>query len=369
MKQFTYLAIATVALGMVACTEGGKKNGYTVTGTVEEGAADGDTVYLAEVMGRGLSPIDTAIIANGVFTFEGTQDSAVNRYVTYQSGDKSCMTDFFLENGKIDITLASENSNVKGTPNNEIYQEMKNQLFELNTKMSAIYDSMGDSTLTDEQKAAKQEEGMAIRSQFEEVLKNTVNKNITNDVGVFLFKQVYYNNTTAENEALLKQIPAKFQNDADIMQIKATTEKQKKTAVGTKFTDFEMQTPDGKNVKLSDYVGKGKIVLVDFWASWCGPCRQEMPNLVEAYAKYKDKNLEIVGVSLDKDGNAWKEAIKSLNITWPQMSDLKFWQCEGAQLYAVNSIPHTVLIDKDGTIIARGLHGEELLEKLAEVVE
>lgn len=143
----------------------------------------------------------------------------------------------------------------------------------------------------------------------------------------------------------------------------------KATAVGQKFTDFEMQTPEGKTVKLSDYVGKGKVVLVDFWASWCGPCRREMPNLVEAYAKYKNKNFEIVGVSLDQSADAWKEAIKKLNITWPQISDLKYWNCEGAQLYAVSSIPHTVLIDGEGTILARGLHGDELQEKIAEAVK
>ena len=156
--------------------------------------------------------------------------------------------------------------------------------------------------------------------------KEAVQKNITNPVGVFLFKQTFYNNSTAENEALLQQVPANFQNDETIVRIKELTETQKKTAVGTKFIDFEMETPDGKAVKLSDYVGKGKVVLVDFWASWCGPCRREMPNLVEAYAKYKGKNFEIVGVSLDQDGAAWKESIKKLNMTWPQMSDLKFWQ-------------------------------------------
>ena len=158
-------------------------------------------------------------------------------------------------------------------------------------------------------------------------------------------------------------------NDEAIVKIKNNVEKMKATAVGQKFTDFEMQTPEGKTVKLSDYVGKGKVVLVDFWASWCGPCRREMPNLVEAYAKYKNKNFEIVGVSLDQSADAWKEAIKKLNITWPQMSDLKYWNCEGAQLYAVSSIPHTVLIDGEGTILARGLHGDELQEKIAEAVK
>ena len=223
--------------------------------------------------------------------------------------------------------------------------------------------------LSDEQKEAKQKEGAQLEEQYDKVIKEGVKKNITNPVGVFLFKQTFYNNSTDENEALLQQIPANFQNDETIVRIKEMTDKQKKTAVGTQFVDFEMQTPEGKAVKLSDYVGKGKVVLVDFWASWCGPCRREMPNLVETYAKYKGKNFEIVGVSLDQDGAAWKEAIKKMNMTWPQMSDLKFWQSEGAQLYAVNSIPHTVLIDGSGKIIARGLHGEELQAKIAEAVK
>ena len=216
---------------------------------------------------------------------------------------------------------------------------------------------------------AKQKEGAQLEEQYDNAIKEAVKKNITNPVGVFLFKQTFYNNSTAENTELLEQIPANFQNDEAIVRIKDLTDKQKKTAVGTKFIDFEMKTPDGKPVKLSDYVGKGKVVLVDFWASWCGPCRREIPNLVETYAKYKGKNFEIVGVSLDQDDAAWKDAIKKLNMTWPQMSDLKFWQSEGAQLYAVNSIPHTVLIDGEGTIIARGLHGEELQAKIAEVVK
>ena len=223
--------------------------------------------------------------------------------------------------------------------------------------------------IVNEQKEAKQKEGAQLEEQYDKAIKEGVQKNITNPVGVFLFKQTFYNNSTDENEALLQQIPANFQNDETIVRIKEMTDKQKKTAVGTQFVDFEMQTPEGKTVKLSDYVGKGKVVLVDFWASWCGPCRREMPNLVETYAKYKGKNFEIVGVSLDQDGAAWKEAIKKLDMTWPQMSDLKFWQSEGAQLYAVNSIPHTVLIDGSGKIIARGLHGEELQAKIAEAVK
>ncbi len=367
MKKFTYLVIATAALSMIACT-GGNKAGYIVTGTVE-GASDGDTVYLQEANGRNLTKLDTAVITKGTFTFEGTQDSVVNRYITCKAGGESLIIDFFLENGKINVALTKDNDAVTGTPSNDAYQEIRAQLNGIRKEMRGIYEAMSDTTLSDEQKEAKQKEGIQLEEQYNKVFKEGVQKNITNPVGVFLFKRTFNNNSADENEALLQQIPAKFQNDEMIVRIKEITDKQKKTAVGSQFVDFEMQTPEGKAVKLSDYVGKGKVVLVDFWASWCGPCRHEMPNLVEAYAKYKGKNFEIVGVSLDQDSAAWKEAIKKLNMTWPQMSDLKFWQSEGAQLYAVNSIPHTVLIDGSGKIIARGLRGEELQTKIAEAVK
>lgn len=352
MKHLTYLAVAAAALSMVACT-GGNKAGYIVTGTVE-GAVDGDTVFLQEATGRNLVKLDTAIIENGKFTFEGTQDSVINRYVTCQVNGEPLIMDFFLENGKINIALTKEDDSATGTMNNDAYQVIRGQINEITKKLNAVADPAEIPQLEDE---------------YTKIFKEAVQKNITNPVGVHLFKQSFYNNSTDENAALLEQIPANLQSDEKIVEIKEQTEKQKKTAVGTKFIDFEMLTPDGKPVKLSDYVGKGKVVLVDFWASWCGPCRREMPNLVEAYAQFKGKNFEIVGVSLDKDAAAWKESIEKLNMTWPQMSDLKYWQSEGAQLYAVNSIPHTVLIDGEGTIIARGLHGEELIAKINEVVK
>ena len=366
MKKLTYLFVAAAALGMVAC--GGNKPGYVITGTVE-GAADGDTVFLQEVVGRQLSKLDTAIIKNGTFTFEGVQDSAVNRYVTSGTGNEAMLMDFFLENGKINIALTKNNDSATGTANNDAYQEIRNKINALNQKAQPIYESMGNADMTEEQRAENMKALEGLQNELGEVYKEGIEKNITNPVGIHLFKMNYYSMETAENDALLQQIPAQFQNDAAIVKIKEMVEKQKKTAVGQKFIDFEMQTPDGKSVKLSDYAGKGKIVLVDFWASWCGPCRREMPNLVEAYAKYKGKNFEIVGVSLDQNADSWKEAIKTLKMTWPQMSDLKYWNSEGAQLYAVNSIPHTMLIDGEGTIIARGLHGEELQTKIAEALK
>ena len=136
--------------------------------------------------------------------------------------------------------------------------------------------------------------------------------------------------------------------------------------VGKPAPEIELPTSDGKTIKLSDY--KGKIVLVDFWASWCGPCRQENPNVVKAYNQYKDKGFTILGVSLDQKKEPWLKAIEKDQLTWSHVSDLKYWQNEVAVQYGINSIPASYLLDPNGKIIGKNLRGEALAKKLAELM-
>ena len=138
---------------------------------------------------------------------------------------------------------------------------------------------------------------------------------------------------------------------------------------GNPYTNIVSKDPNGNTVALANYVGNGKYVLLDFWASWCPDCRVEMPALVELYAAYKDKNFEIVGYSLDRDKDAWIKGIETLNMTWPQLSDCDYWNSQGAKLYAVQFIPQTVLINPEGMIIERGLEIGALKEKLADLIK
>ena len=366
MKKFLY-SLAAVAV-CAACSS--QSTDYVIKGTIA-GATDGDVVKLQYVDGRELVAIDSATVTAGQFTFTGPGDSIYNVYVTYQrEGEPRPMSlDIFLETGEITVSIEEDTASAVGTPTNDIYQAYRTQVTEYSSQLRAIYAEMGNPDLTDEQKAAKMEEAEALSDQIQEIAQQTLRANITNAVGAHLIKQQHYYLETEELDQLLQQIPEPFASDPRIVRIKERVVRLKATAVGQAFTDFEMLTPDGAPIKLSDYAGKGKVVLIDFWASWCGPCRREMPNIVKAYKTYKSKGFEIVGVSLDRDGEAWKKAIKDDGITWPQMSDLQYWNSLGAELYGVNSIPHTVLLDAEGTIIARGLHGEGLQEKLAEVLQ
>jgi thiol-disulfide isomerase/thioredoxin len=143
----------------------------------------------------------------------------------------------------------------------------------------------------------------------------------------------------------------------------------KYTQPGYDYVNIVSKDPEGNAIELSEYVGKGKYVLLDFWASWCPDCRKEMPALVELYNTFKDRNFEIVGYSLDRKEEAWKKGIEDLNITWPQLSDCNYWESQGAKLYAVQWIPMTILINPEGKIIERGLSIDELLSKIDELTK
>ncbi len=364
MKKIVYL-FAAGTMALAACTS---EPSYKISGTIE-GATDGELVYLQEVKGRELVKLDSAVVTAGAFTFNGRQDVAANRYITYTPAEgKGKMADFFLENGNITVAFGEETT-VAGTPNNDIYQAYKKEAGVLNKEMRALYEKFKEEGLTEEQKAEIEKQYEDLDKKLNDLTFNTIDANITNAVGIHLWPGSSYSMDLEQLKALAAKVPAEFQSNERIANLLKRIEILEKTAVGQKFTDFSMPDPEGNIIKLSDEISKNKYTLVDFWASWCGPCRAEMPNVIAAYKEFNKKGFGIVGVSLDSDAAKWKDAIKSMNMTWTHMSDVKGWQCEGAALYGVNSIPATVLVAQDGTIIARNLRGEAIAEKLKELLK
>ena len=364
MKKIVYL-FAAGTMALAACTS---EPSYKISGTIE-GATDGELVYLQEVKGRELVKLDSAVVTAGAFTFNGRQDVAANRYITYTPAEgKGKMADFFLENGNITVAFGEETT-VAGTPNNDIYQAYKKEAGVLNKEMRALYEKFKEEGLTEEQKAEIEKQYEDLDKKLNDLTFNTIDANITNAVGIHLWPGSSYSMDLEQLKALAAKVPAEFQSNERIANLLKRIEILEKTAVGQKFTDFSMPDPEGNIIKLSDEISKNKYTLVDFWASWCGPCRAEMPNVIAAYKEFNKKGFGIVGVSLDSDAAKWKDAIKTMNMTWTHMSDVKGWQCEGAALYGVNSIPATVLVAQDGTIIARNLRGEAIAEKLKELLK
>ena len=364
MKKIVYLfAVGTMALA--ACSN---DPAYKISGTIEN-VADGEYVYLSEAKGRELVKLDSAVVTAGAFAFTGRQDSTVNRFITYTPAEgRAPRYDFFLENGDINAVIGKVSS-ITGTPNNDIYQAYKNELQPLNEQYGELIKAYRAEGVTEEQKAELVKQIDELGKKMNSVTMSTIENNITNPVGIYLWPSNSYDMELSQLQALAAKVPAEFKTTPSIDRLLKRIEVLTKTAVGQKFTDFTMNDPEGNPVKLGDIIAKNKYTLIDFWASWCGPCRAEMPNVVAAYKEYNKKGFGIVGVSLDSDAEAWKKAIESMGMTWNHMSDVKGWQCEGAALYGVNSIPATVLVAQDGTIIARNLRGEAIKEKLAELLK
>lgn len=361
-----YLPLAAFALVLAACSE---KPGYEIAGTVANPDANGQYVYLYSYpfMEGTSAASDSALIQNGAFTLKGTAASpALSVLVAPSGNDTPSTATFMLENASMKATMDAE-SYVSGTVENDLYTGLRKEVNQLNAELKQIAASF---------KSEDQAVVKAAEQKYEEIdgvitAKNKayIQANPNKQTAAVAFYNMRYNLTEDEQNDIVAKADSAFKAVPGIDKMIAHLDVLKKVAVGKKFTDFEMADADGKMHKLSEYVGNGKVTLIDFWASWCPPCRREMPNLVAAYKQYKNKGFEIIGISLDSKAGAWAKGIKDLGITWPQLSDLQGWKNSGAALYGVNSIPHTVLVDKDGTIIAKNLHGQELDEKLKEVLQ
>lgn len=370
------LTVASAALLLAACSE---KPGYTITGKVNNAELNGKYVYLYEYGSNDAAPIDSALVKNGAFTLKGTQNTTSLRTIRFSendveprraaSGETSPFTALLaLQNSAINVVLDEKYSDVSGTPENDAMLAFQKEIRALREEQEKLEADLKSEEA--EVKRAAETKYDEFDHQIAEKAYSYIKQNINNLTSAKLLVDFRYELNEEQQNDIVASASEEFKNVPGVQKLIDHLEVLKKVAVGQKFTDFEMADIKGKAHKLSEFVGNGKnIVLLDFWASWCPPCRRDMPNLVDTYKEFKGKGFEIVGISLDSKKEAWEKGIKDLNITWTQLSDLKGWKNDGAALYGVNSIPHTILVDKDGTIIAKGLHGKEVAEKLRELLK
>lgn len=357
-------ALLWVAAGcmLAAC----QSSSYKICGTAE-GQEDGDTLFLTTDLTNGI-PCDTTIVSDGKFTFEGKADSLTLAMV-YSARRNEVNANFFLEPGEIDVNISEQPgaSRVGGTECNDKWQELVDSVMAIGKRINLIAEHIYGNTVSEEEQAKGMEQIEKLNQHFADVLKEKARKNIKNEFGYFLL--TYYPEEVLDNQTrleLIEQLPDNMRNRDAVKQLEEYIKKKSMTAEGTTLPDFSQPAPDGTVVSIKEEIGKHKITIIDFWASWCGPCRHDMPSVVELYKEFKDKGLGIVGVSLDNDANAWKKAIDQLKMTWPQMSDLRGWDNAAAQMLSITSIPHTIVVDSKGVILARGLRGEELRQFVAE---
>ena len=370
------LTVASAALLLAACSE---KPGYTITGKVNNAELNGKYVYLYEYGSNDAAPIDSALVENGAFTLKGTQNTTSLRTIRFSendveprraaSGETSPFTALLaLQNSAINVVLDEKYSDVSGTPENDAMLAFQKEIRALREEQEKLEADLKSEEA--EVKRAAETKYDEFDHQIAEKAYSYIKQNINNLTSAKLLVDFRYELNEEQQNDIVASASEEFKNVPGVQKLIDHLEVLKKVAVGQKFTDFEMADIKGKTHKLSEFVGNGKnIVLLDFWASWCPPCRRDMPNLVDTYKEFKGNGFEIVGISLDSKKEAWEKGIKDLNITWTQLSDLKGWKNDGAALYGVNSIPHTILVDKDGTIIAKGLHGKEVAEKLRELLK
>jgi len=373
MKKLLFVAIVSTTF-LFSCNK--ENYSYTINGTIDS-IENGEKIYIELQNEEGmLSAIDTAVVENGKFKFTGQADQIEMAYI--QIGSLPGKIRFVLENATINITAykdSLESSKIEGSYHTDELTKFNNDFKTLQNKAQQYQmDNMEAYQKASQENDSEtinriQEEFGVIQDQINDYMKSYASENPKSYVSLLLLSQMVgdpdgFQSVKTSFEALSPELKTTRVGK----ELEKKIESLLAVSVGKIAPDFSAPNTEGQMISLKESLGK--ITLIDFWASWCGPCRMENPNVVAMYNEFHEKGLNIIGVSLDREGqkDKWLEAIETDKLTWTHVSNLKFWQDPIAVQYGIQSIPATLLLDAEGKIIAKNLRGNELREKVSELL-
>ena len=353
-----------------------QQNTYTISGTVNRPEIKNLYFTQSTFYNTNTKPNAQKIeVLDGKFSFKGMIDEPVPAFLSLAEDYKKIGTkpkEFILDKGIISIEITSDLASavVKGS-------KAQDDLFQYNIEQTPYSTKINEINIEAQRLSSSGISADSIAQLFRipfrdansaltDFQRKFVQKNSSAFISLLLIPNIARStNNYIEADSLLASLQDNIESSATAKTIREYIISQKKTSVGALAPDFRLADTSGKKIALSAL--KGKYVLLDFWAAWCGPCRQENPNVVQAFKTYKNDGFTVFGVSLDKEKKSWLKAIHDDNLQWQHVSDLKFWASEAAILYGITSIPRNFLLDPRGKIIGRDLRGQDLLDKLEEL--
>lgn len=327
MRQICMVALASIL--MAGCQDSPK--GYLINGEID-GVTEGK-VYLRSFRNKMFFDVDTADIVNGKFTFSGEVEQPL--LFALASDKMDSQQQLFVENREMNVRISADGDKIEvsNSPVNDIFLSNRAEVSRRGFSIDSLITKHPDSPAA----------------------------------AFYLYRYFTYQLSLDDLKATRAKISPQLANSPYVKDLDGIIKQLENVQIGKIAPDFTLPDTEGKSVSLRDF--RGKYVLLDFWASWCPPCRRENPNVVKAFNNYKDKNFTIIGISLDRDKKKWLKGIEDDKLTWTHLSDLKYWDSEIPALYGVRGIPANVLLDPDGVIVAKNITGEELHEKLAELIK